>query len=100
VGRSAELSELLAVCAGARGSTVVVAGPAGVGKNGVPVAGRSRYREARAVKPLPAPAGELVAARLHLSVRTVETHVSSLLAKTGATDRGLSAWLPAEPYRP
>jgi DNA-binding NarL/FixJ family response regulator len=42
-----------------------------------------------------------VAARLHLSVRTVETHVSSLLAKTGATDRGgLSAWLPAEPRRP
>ena len=35
------------------------------------------------------------AARLHLSVRTVETHVSSLLAKTGAADRGgLAAWLP------
>jgi len=36
-----------------------------------------------------------VAARLHLSVRTVETHVSNLLAKTGAADRGgLAAWLP------
>jgi len=35
-----------------------------------------------------------VAAHLHLSVRTVETHVSNLLAKTGATDRsGLSAHL-------
>jgi DNA-binding CsgD family transcriptional regulator len=35
-----------------------------------------------------------VAAHLHLSVRTVETHVSHLLAKTGATDRsGLSAHL-------
>ncbi|MEV0148825.1 MULTISPECIES: AAA family ATPase [unclassified Nonomuraea] len=28
-----------------------------------------------------------IAARLHLSVRTVETHVSRLLAKTGAADR-------------
>jgi DNA-binding CsgD family transcriptional regulator len=36
-----------------------------------------------------------VAARLHLSPRTVETHVSSLLAKTGATARAeLAAWLP------
>jgi len=35
-----------------------------------------------------------VARHLHLSVRTVETHVSHLLAKTGATDRsGLSAHL-------
>jgi DNA-binding CsgD family transcriptional regulator len=35
-----------------------------------------------------------VAAHLHLSVRTVETHVSNLLAKTSATDRsGLSAHL-------
>ena len=35
-----------------------------------------------------------VAAHLHLSVRTVETHVSNLLAKSGAADRnGLTAWL-------
>ncbi|MGI5170572.1 ATP-binding protein [Spirillospora sp. CA-253888] len=34
-----------------------------------------------------------IAARLHLSVRTVETHVSHLLAKTGAPDRnGLRAY--------
>ncbi|MDD7939048.1 AAA family ATPase [Actinomycetospora lutea] len=37
-----------------------------------------------------------VATRLHLSPRTVETHVSNLLAKTGATTRGqLAGWLPA-----
>jgi DNA-binding CsgD family transcriptional regulator len=35
-----------------------------------------------------------VAARLHLSPRTVETHVGSLLAKTGASGRGaLAHWL-------
>jgi DNA-binding NarL/FixJ family response regulator len=35
-----------------------------------------------------------VAAHLHLSVRTVETHVSNLLAKTDVADRsGLAAWL-------
>lgn len=35
-----------------------------------------------------------VAALLHLSVRTVETHVSNLLAKAGAVDRGgLAVWL-------
>jgi len=42
-----------------------------------------------------------VAARLHLSVRTVETHVSNLLAKTGAADRGgLGVWLPTELHHP
>lgn len=35
-----------------------------------------------------------IAARLHLSRRTIETHVSSLLAKTGATDRrDVTRWL-------
>ncbi|GAA4803850.1 hypothetical protein GCM10023200_46450 [Actinomycetospora chlora] len=34
-----------------------------------------------------------IATRLHLSTRTVETHVARLLAKTGTTDRaGLRAW--------
>lgn len=34
-----------------------------------------------------------IAARLHLSTRTVETHVARLLAKTGTTDRGgLRSW--------
>lgn len=36
-----------------------------------------------------------VAARLHLSPRTVETHVGNLLAKTGASARAeLAGWLP------
>lgn len=36
-----------------------------------------------------------VATRLHVSSRTVETHVSNLLAKTGATARAeLAGWLP------
>jgi DNA-binding CsgD family transcriptional regulator len=34
-----------------------------------------------------------IAARLHLSPRTVESHVANLLAKTGTTDRaGLRSW--------
>lgn len=38
-----------------------------------------------------------IAARLHLSVRTVETHVSRLLAKTGAVDRSrLRTYAPGE----
>ncbi|WP_182873451.1 ATP-binding protein [Microbispora sp. H10670] len=38
-----------------------------------------------------------IAARLHLSVRTVETHVSRLLAKTGAADRTqLRTYAPRE----
>jgi DNA-binding CsgD family transcriptional regulator len=36
-----------------------------------------------------------VVTRLHVSPRTVETHVSSLLAKTGASSRAeLAGWLP------
>jgi len=36
-----------------------------------------------------------IAARLHVSTRTAETHVSSLLAKTGSTARAeLAGWLP------
>ncbi|MCA2220176.1 ATP-binding protein [Nonomuraea aurantiaca] len=38
-----------------------------------------------------------IAARLHLSVRTVETHVSRLLAKTGAADRArLRTYAPGQ----
>ena len=40
-----------------------------------------------------------IASRLHISVRTVESHVSSLLRKFGVADRrALADWLP--PPRP
>ena len=42
-----------------------------------------------------------IAARLHLSTRTVESHVARLLAKTGTTDRGgLRTWAQGAPLIP
>ena len=42
-----------------------------------------------------------IAARLHLSTRTVESHVARLLAKTGTTDRsGLRTWAQRAPLIP
>jgi DNA-binding CsgD family transcriptional regulator len=42
-----------------------------------------------------------IAARLHLSTRTVETHVARLLAKTGTTDRaGLRSWVDRTAVNP
>jgi two-component system, NarL family, response regulator DesR len=42
-----------------------------------------------------------IAARLHLSTRTVESHVARLLAKTGTTDRsGLRTWAQGTPLFP
>ncbi|WP_328307821.1 helix-turn-helix transcriptional regulator [Actinomycetospora sp. NBC_00405] len=42
-----------------------------------------------------------IAGRLHLSTRTVESHVARLLAKTGTTDRGgLRTWAQGTPLIP
>ena len=42
-----------------------------------------------------------IAGRLHLSTRTVESHVARLLAKTGTTDRsGLRTWAQGAPLIP